>query len=309
VNSPLTPRLALLLTLPPLLWAGNAVVGRLMAGDIPPVLFNALRWAGAALLLLPLGWRAFSSAESRAQIAQRWGHLALLGLLGVGVYNALQYMALRTSTPLNVTLIASSIPLWMMAVGALAFRVRPTRRDLLAAALSLLGVAVVLTRGELQALARVQLVAGDVLMLAATACWAGYSWLLARPPASMRGSERPAWDWAEFLLVQVAFGLAWSGAAAAAEQGVIGGSQPVQWSWALAAALAYVALCPSVLAYRAWGAGVAGAGPAMAALFSNLTPLFAALISGAVLGLWPQPFHIVAFALIVAGIAVSARRA
>ncbi len=297
-----------MLTLPPLLWAGNAVVGRLMAGDIPPVLFNALRWVGAALLLLPLGWRAWASAESRAQIAARWPHLALLGLLGVGVYNTLQYMALRTSTPLNVTLIASSIPLWMMAVGALAFRVRPMQRDMLAAALSLLGVAVVLTRGELQSLARVQLVAGDVLMLAATACWAGYSWLLARPPPSMRGSERPPWDWAGFLLVQVAFGLVWSGAAAVVEHGVLAGSQPVRWSWPLAAALVYVALCPSVLAYRAWGMGVSGAGPAVAALFSNLTPLFAALISGAALGLWPQPYHMVAFALIVAGIAVSARR-
>lgn len=308
MDSQLTPRLALLLTLPPLLWAGNAVVGRLMAGEIAPVLFNALRWVGAGLLLLPLGWRVLAQPASRAQIAARWRHLALLGLLGVGVYNALQYMALRTSTPLNVTLIASSIPLWMMAVGALAFRVRPTRRDMLAAALSLLGVAVVLTRGELQALARVQLVAGDVLMLAATACWASYSWLLARPPPSMRGAERPAWNWAEFLLLQIGFGLLWSGAAVAVEQGVLGGSQPVRWSWALAAALAYVALFPSVLAYRAWGIGVSGAGPALAALFSNLTPVFAALISGAVLGLWPQPYHIAAFALIVASIAVSARR-
>lgn len=297
-----------MLTLPPLLWAGNAVVGRLMAGDIPPVLFNALRWVGAGLLLLPLGWRVFARPVSRAMIMGRWRHLALLGLLGVGVYNALQYMALRTSTPLNVTLIASSIPLWMLAVGALVYRVQPTRRDLLAAALSLLGVAVLLTRGELQALAQVQLVTGDVLMLVATACWASYSWLLARPPPSMRGTERPPWDWAAFLLVQIVFGLAWCGAAAAVEHGMLGGGQPVRWSWALAAALVYVALCPSVLAYRAWGMGVSGAGPAMAALFSNLTPLFAALISGAVLGLWPQPYHIAAFALIVASIAVSVRR-
>ena len=309
MSTRLTPRLALLLTLPPLLWAGNAVVGRLMAGDIPPVLFNALRWVGAGLLLAPLGWRVFATPRSRAQIVARWPHLALLGLLGVGIYNALQYMALRTSTPLNVTLIASSIPLFMLAVGALAFQVRPSRRELLAAALSLLGVAVVLTRGELQALAQVQLVAGDLLMLAATACWATYSWLLARPPASMRGSERPPWDWSAFLLVQIAFGLVWTGGAAVVEHHVLAGSQPVNASWALAAALLYVAVCPSVLAYRAWGVGVAGAGPAMAALFSNLTPLFAALISGAVLGLWPQPYHLAAFALIVGGIAVSMRRA
>ena len=50
----LTPRLTLLLTVPPLLWAGNAVVGRLVRNDIPPMTLNALRWGLAFLLLAPL---------------------------------------------------------------------------------------------------------------------------------------------------------------------------------------------------------------------------------------------------------------
>ena len=53
-------RTALLMTLPPLLWAGNAVVGRMAVGTVPPLTLNFLRWALAALLLLPLGWRAFA---------------------------------------------------------------------------------------------------------------------------------------------------------------------------------------------------------------------------------------------------------
>jgi drug/metabolite transporter (DMT)-like permease len=52
---------------------------------------------------------------------------------------------------------------------------------------------------------------------------------------------------------------------------------------------------------------VAGAGPTVAAFFANLTPLFAALLSGALLGEWPKLFHGLAFALIVAGIVVSSR--
>jgi drug/metabolite transporter (DMT)-like permease len=302
----LTPRTAVLLTLPPLMWAGNAVIGRLMVGTAPPVLLNLIRWAGALLLLLPLGWRAFGTAERRAQVRARWPHLAMLGLLGVGMYNAMQYMALHTSTPLNVTLIAASMPLWMMLTGLLLFRARPGPRDLLAAALSLAGVVVVLTRGHPLALAQIQLVPGDLLILVAILCWSIYSWLLARPPASMRGPARPRWNWAEFLLVQVVFGIAWAAAGAAVESAVLArGDAGVRWGWPLAWALLHLATCPSLIAYYAWGAGVARAGPAIAALFSNLTPLLTALISGAVLGTWPQPYHLLAFALIVAGIMCS----
>ena len=82
----------------------------------------------------------------------------------------------------------------------------------------------------------------------------------------------------------------------------------MSWSWGLVAALAYLAIGPSVLAYRCWGLGVAAVGPALAAFFSNLTPLFAALMSAALLGQSPQPYHAAAFALIVAGIVVSNRR-
>lgn len=304
----LSPRLALLLTLPPLLWAGNAVIGRVMAPHVPPLLLNALRWSGALLLLLPLGWRVLAAPERRAEMRARWPHLALLGLLGVGSFNAFQYLALRTSTPLNVTLIAASMPLWMMCTGALLFRVRPSPRDVLAAALSLAGVVVVLSRGHPWGLAQLQFVPGDWLILVAITCWSIYSWLLARPPPSMRGDARPPWNWAEFLLVQVVFGLAWALVAAGGEALVWADSPPVQWGWPLALALVYLAIGPSLVAYRAWGVGVAQTGPAMAALFSNLTPLFAAVMSGAVLGSWPEPYHLLAFTLIVAGIVASALR-
>ena len=81
----------------------------------------------------------------------------------------------------------------------------------------------------------------------------------------------------------------------------------MQWSPWLVAALAYVAIGPSLIAYRLWGLGVAEAGPALATFFGNLTPLFAALLSAALLGEWPQRYHGLAVALIVAGIVVSAR--
>ena len=309
----LTPRLALLMTLPPLLWAGNAVVGRLVAGGmqagqpgaalIPPLTLNLVRWLITALILLPFAWRALTPLS---RITQRWPYLLAVGVLGVGAFNSLQYLALISSSPLNVTLVAASMPVWMLAVGALCFGEQPTRRQLLGAALGLAGVCVVVGRGSLQALLQVHLVAGDGYILLAVIGWAFYSWLLARPPALMRGRARPDWDWAGFLLVQSLFGIGAAALFTAGEQAL--GAAPIQWSWGVAAALGYVSLGASIAAYRCWGLGVAEGGPALAAFFNNLTPLFAALLSTLVLGEAPKPYHAAAFALIVAGIAISMAR-
>ena len=295
----LTPSTAFLLTVPPLLWAGNAVVGRLVNGLVPPVTLNFLRWALAFLLLLPL---AAWVLRRDSGLWSHWRRYAVLGLLGVGCYNALQYLALKTSTPLNVTLVAASAPVFMLGVGALFFGQRVTARQVLGAVLSIAGVLVVLARGDWQQLLAVRLVPGEVYVLLATAAWAVYSWLLVRPgdPPAIRS------DWAAFLLAQMVFGLGWSGLFAAGEWALT--AAQIDWGWPLATALLYVAVGPAIIAYRCWGMGVQRAGPSVAGFFANLTPLFAALMSAAFPGELPHPYHGAAFALIVGGIVVSSRR-
>lgn len=295
----LTLRTAALLTLPPLLWAGNAVVGRWVQGLVPPITLNFLRWALALVLLLPFaGW----VLRPGSAMWPHWRRFAVLGLLGVGCYNALQYVALKTSSPLNVTLVAASGPVWMMAIGTMFFAQRVSRRQLRGAVLSIAGVLVVLGRGEWELLLQVRLVPGDVYMLLATAAWSFYSWLLLRPgdPPAIRG------DWAAFLMAQMVMGLGWSGLFAAGEWAMV--DARIQWGWPLIAVLFYVAVGPAILAYRCWGVGVRQVGPTIAGFFANLTPLFAALMSAAFLGEWPQLYHVIGFALIVGGIVESSRR-
>ena len=312
----LNARIAMLMTLPPLMWAGNAIVGRMMVGQVPPLALSALRWALVALMLLPASLSLLRSAADRQAMRDAWPYLLAIGSLGIGLFNAMQYLALRTSTPLNVTLINASMPLWMLGVGALLFAQRPQSRQLAGAVLSLAGVATVIARGRWADLAQVQFVAGDLFMLIAVLGWAMYSWLLVRAPAWLRPPPRETiarWGWAAFLWVQCLFGLIVGTVAAGAELAwahhpAIDWSSPAVW-----AALVFVAVCPSLIAYRCWGLGVASAGPAVAAFFVNLSPLFTAVLSGWLLGEWPQPYHGAAFALIVAGIALStwqpARRA
>jgi drug/metabolite transporter (DMT)-like permease len=131
------------------------------------------------------------------------------------------------------------MPVWMLAVGTLFYGEHPSLRQLLGAALGLVGVATVIGRGSIDTLIHVKWVPGDVYVLVAVIGWAFYSWLLARPPAHMQGGQRPAsWDWAGFLLVQTVFGIVTSSLFAGAEQAL--GAPPIQWSLGVVAALAYV---------------------------------------------------------------------
>ena len=295
----LSPSTVFLLTVPPLLWAGNAVVGRLVRDLVSPLTLNFVRWVIAFVLLLPLAWPVLRRSSP---LWAHWKRYAVLGLLGIGCYNAFQYLALQTSTPINVTLVGSSLPLWMLATGAMFFGARVSGREIGGALLSMLGVLLVLSRGEWGQLLALRLVPGDLYMILGTIAWAFYSWFLVRTTAPQGVRQ----DWAAFLMAQLVFGLGWSGALAAGEWAA--GAAHVEPGWPLVAAMLFIGIGPAVLAYRCWGTGVQRAGPQAASIFMNLTPLFAATLSAAFLREPPHWYHGAAFLLIVGGIVVSSRR-
>ena len=103
-----------LLSIVPLMWASNAVLGRMLRDMVPPMTLNFIRWLLAFLVLLPLAYRVLRPSSL---MWPHWRRFALLGLVSVGAYNSLQYLALHTSTAMNVTLVGSSIPVWTLALG------------------------------------------------------------------------------------------------------------------------------------------------------------------------------------------------
>jgi len=283
------------------LWAGNAIAGRILvaSGAVSPITLSLVRWGLAALLLLPLGWRVFAPSSAFWQNKKRF---VLLGLFGVGSYNVLLYLALETSTAINVTLIGASMPIWMLLIGAVFYQTKPGLLQLVGAVVSLLGVAIVLTRGDLSTLLSMQMVLGDLLIMFATITWAIYSWMLSRPGPS---TERQ-WPWAQFLMAQVLVGLLWTGFFDTFE--IAAGQAYLDLNLWTASLILFVAIGPSLIAYRCWGLGVNGAGPTVAAFFANFIPLFTAIFSAAMLGEPPQLFHGLAFAFIVSGIVISSRK-
>ena len=285
-----------LLVLPPLFWAGNAIIGRMAVGTIAPIALNALRWSLAGLILLPFAWRGLIA--HRAAITREWRTIAWLSVLGVGAYNALQYLALTTSSPINVTLIGASAPVFIVAIGALFYGERVKAPQVAGALVSVAGVALVIARGRVGSLADLDLVPGDLFMLAAAATWSVYTWLLKK--------RRPDVPLAPLLFVQIVFGTLFVLPFVLVEALVLHVPTHVDTprAWVV---LAYVAVLPSLMAYFCWDRGVARAGAALPVFFANLTPVFAAILSALLLGESPQWFHGLGLVLILVGIRLAGR--
>jgi drug/metabolite transporter (DMT)-like permease len=286
---------AALLVAPPLFWAGNAVVARALVGDFPPLALSFARWALALLLVLPFALRGLQAAWP--QFRGQWRLMFAISALGVGCYNSLQYVALQTSTAVNATLIGASAPVLTLIVGAAFFATPVRRRQWIGAALSLLGVLLVIARGDALNLARLQLDRGDLIMLVATLTWSLYTWLLR--------TRRPSVPATAFLALQIALGALMILPFAIAEY---------LWTGKMAAptpsnlaALLYVALLPSLVAYFCWDRGVARAGAIVPMYFVNLTPVFAGLLSFFILGEPIGVYHVIGGGLIVAGIHLASR--
>jgi drug/metabolite transporter (DMT)-like permease len=295
VTSRLTPATAALLVLPPLFWAGNAVVARALVGHFPPLALSFWRWALAFVVLLPFAARSIHA--HRGTLRTHWRILTAIAFLGVTCYNSLQYLALQTSGPVNATLIGASGPAAGLLIGAAVYGVRVTHRQWTGAAISIAGVLWVIAHGTFANLLELRFAVGDLVMLVATVLWSFYTWLLRR--------RRPPLPMTAFLTVQIGLGALMILPMYLIELALTATvPEPTATNFA---ALAYVVLLPSIVAYFCWDRGVARAGAVLPMYFTNLTPVFAALLATLFLAEPIGIYHFVGGALILIGIHLANR--
>src|SRR5688572_5672165 len=162
------------------LWAGNSIVGRAVRFDVPPLTLAFVRWFGASLLLLP-----FAVAPLRRDwpaIRAAWKPVLVLGLLGVGAFNALLYSGLRYTTATNALLLQAAIPALVVLFDRLFFAVRSARLQTAGVACSTLGVLAIVFEGDAAKAMTLHFGLGDVLVLASVLVWALYTVLLRLRP-------------------------------------------------------------------------------------------------------------------------------
>jgi len=285
----------LLLSITALCWAGNAIVGRLAAGHIPPVTLSFLRWTFAFLIILPFAWKHL--VRDWGAIRSHLGTMIVLSITGIGGFNTLQYWALEHTQALNTLLLQSAGPLFVAVWSLILLGVRLTLAQACGIVLSLTGVLVILLHGDLTSLASIQFNEGDIIFTVAMVIFGLYSVLTLKRP-NIHGLSFvgftfgcgaacliPLWIWELF-------------------------SRPVmQLDTANLLTLFYVAVFPSTLAYLCFNRGVQLIGANRAAPFFHVVPVFGTVMSIVFLGEHPQAFQFIGFALVLTGVFVASRKA
>lgn len=290
VSSP--TRASLALSAAALLWSGNFIVGRALHGEIDPAGFNLLRWTVCLAAMLP--WVGAKAWRHRAVVAREWRLLLGLGATGIAAFHSLVYLALQTTTAIHALLMLSLTPTAMLGVSALQTRSRPTRGQLLGTVVSLLGAGVLVTRGH--ALSGPLFHTGDLWMLAAVLLWALYSALLRTRPTDLPQDVTLACS----IVPALGLLLPWVMASP--------GPWPDASTVRVLAALAYVGLFASMLAFLLWSYGVSVLGPERAGPFVQLMPVFGAGMAMAWLGEQLGLAQVAGAAGVLAGIALVLRR-
>lgn len=284
----------LLLTLMAVFWAGNQVLGRAVAGHIPPIALSFFRWALATLFVLPFAWNHVR--RDWPVIRKNWKLLTFLGVIGGGAFNTLQYIGLNYTTALNSLILNSTAPVVIALSCFLVFGDRMTPGQVLGTFISLAGVLAVVSQGSVEALLGLTLNAGDLLILLAMSTTGIYT-------AYLR--KRPDVHWLSFLftlfLASALFNVPWYLIEAAS------GARPSVTLFT-ALAIGYVAIFPSILSYLFYARGVELIGGVRAGIFMHLIPLFGALLAIGLLGEPLLVVHVIGFALIVAGVALTSRK-
>ncbi|MFC7475876.1 DMT family transporter [Dankookia sp. GCM10030260] len=284
----------LLMGLTALFWAGNAILGRAVAGQVPPLALAFWRWVVGAAIILPFAWPHLR--RDLFPMLRAWRVMLALSVLGIAVFNSTLYIAAQSTTALNIVMLQSTMPVLIVAASFLLFRERVTGRQALGIAVSMAGAVMLVTRGDPGLLARLDLNRGDVWMLGGIVSYSFYTALLRRRPA-VHGLSFVAATFLAGAALLLPFYLAET----------LSG-RPLPLTPVAAGAVLYVALFASVLAYLCFNRAVALLGANTAGLAVHLVPVFGTLLAVLLLGEVPRAYHGLGIVLIGSGIWLAQRR-
>ncbi|MFO1372393.1 MAG: DMT family transporter [Candidatus Competibacteraceae bacterium] len=279
----------LLLVLTTLFWSGNFVLGRAVHTVFSPFTLAFWRWMVALVILLPFVSTALR--EQSSLLRRYWPNLLLLSILGVVNFNVFVYIGLQTTTATNALIMLSVTPVLIVALSFILLRQTVTRWQALGISVSLAGVLVIVSRGDVQALLARQFNPGDLWVLAAVVSWALYSVGLRWRPVELKPLN--------FQTATIMIGVAiltplygWD----------LAHGRTIAVNATTVSSILYLALFPSILAYVFWNRAVAELGANRTGQFLHLMPAFGAVLSMLFLGERLCGFHAVGIILIALGI-------
>lgn len=282
-----------LLLLATLGWGGNAVAGKLASVGWEPFTLTCIRWFLAVLVLLPFAWRHI--AQDKAVIAKNWWFFALAGGIGMALFNLLMYLALNYTTAINVSIEQASMPVFIILANFLLLSQRVTGLQIVGVVISILGVLVTSSNGDVAAVLNNGVNKGDAIMLAACFFYATYTFTL---------RWRPKVHWLTFMWLIAVSAFIMTVPFALYELNQAGFSFPDKSAWLI---LIYIVIVASIVSQLCFARAVELIGANRAGLFINLVPVFGSVLAVIIIGEKFQIYHAIGMMLVIGGIMLAER--
>lgn len=244
------------------IWGANTIVTKLAASVISPAAIGCYRWGLVVLVLTPILARALY--RNRATIGRHFPQLAVLGLLGCVIFQSLAYFAANYTSALHMGVIQCLLPIFSLALTAAWLGQRMTAATIVGTIVSLAGVILVITKGDIPGLLAQGLNRGDAMILVGTVAYSVYNVLLKRwhIPLPVMQSLYVQAAVAALVLLPLA--------ALSPHHAVTADNAPL---------ILFSSVFASLLSPVAWMHGIARLGPARVSPFFNLIPIVTAVLA------------------------------
>lgn len=286
----------ILLTFAALFWAASAVVARHVAGDVPPMALNFWRWVLA--FAIALTWTGKELYRYRSLILAKWKYMSFITLTSAIGFGALFIAGLQYTTAINGALFQGMMSIWILVIAWVVLGDRVGPKEAIGIILAFSGLAIIVTRGNIEVVRGLSFNIGDIILLLATLSYGVYAVFLRRAPKELSSSA----------LMTVLFGLASLYMLPLWLIEIYVFDRPLPLTITSAWSILYMGVCSSVLAQIFWATAVAKVGPGRAGYFIYLSPVFGVILAMILLGEVFRWFHAAGIVLIIAGICLATLR-
>lgn len=274
------------------IWSGNFIVARGLSDAIPPVSLAFSRWVVAILALLPF---AVKNLISEWQILRdNLGYLSITAFLGITTFNTFIYIAGKTTTAINLSLIAITFPVFILILSRLIYKEPVTIKKLAGVILVLCGVLILITKGKIGTLLTISFSIGDIWMLLASIIFAVYSMCLKKKPENISIMGLQSSTFILGLIFLLPF-FVWE----------LRGIQEPFLNRTTIPAIMYVGVFASLCAFVLWNKAIVILGPSKAGMVYYTLPLFSGLLGYFFLNEGVGILHIYSLFLILSGIVIT----
>ena len=278
-----------------MLWSVNMVIASGLKGHIPPVGLAFWRWTLAYIVLAPFAIK--STIKSFKIVKKHIRYLCITAVLGITIFNTLIYFAGKTTSAVNLSLIAISIPLFIVVLSRIIFKEKVSNIKIVGIATIITGVLVLISKGSLQAILHINFTIGDLLMLVACFFFAYYTILVRQKPEEL---TTKVFLFSVFFIGTIVL-LPFYMYEHIYYQKVIFDTKTVLVT-------AYVGICASLISYYLWNEAIRLIGTSKTALIYYLIPVFSGILAYFFLNQAILPTQIISMAIIISGLFISNKK-